>query len=162
MQDHRTSNDPHHLCIHHLFQEQVARSPEATALVFEGETLTYGELNIRANRLAHRLIALGVRPDQRVAICVERSPAMVVGLMAILKAGRAYVPINLYHFYAADRMRTRLPQVDMVGGWRELLPDLAIRSVSIPGTHVSMMEDISHRKHLGEAFSRALFVMGRA
>lgn len=58
--------------------------------------------------------------------------------------------------YAADRERARLPQVDMVGGWRELLPDLAISSVSIPGTHVPMMEDISHRKHLAEAFSRAL------
>ncbi|CDH33427.1 Non-ribosomal peptide synthetase (fragment) [Xenorhabdus bovienii str. Intermedium] len=83
-----------HLCIHHLFEEQVARSPEAMALVFEGETLSYGELNARANRLAHRLIALGIRPDQRVAICVERSPAMVVGLMAILKAGGAYVPLD--------------------------------------------------------------------
>jgi amino acid adenylation domain-containing protein len=85
---------PVHLCMHQLFEEQVARSPEATALIFEGEVLSYGELNARANRLAHRLIALGVRPDQRVAICVERSPAMVIGLMAILKAGGAYVPLD--------------------------------------------------------------------
>jgi thioesterase domain-containing protein len=66
------------------------------------------------------------------------------------------LPINLYHFYAADRECTPLPQVDMVGGWRELLPDLAISSVSIPGGHVSMMEDVSNRKHLAEALSRAL------
>ncbi|QWA10334.1 amino acid adenylation domain-containing protein [Sodalis ligni] len=85
---------PAHLCIHHLFEEQVARSPEATALVFEDKALTYSELNTKANRLAHRLIDLGVGPDQRVAICVERSPAMIVGLMAILKAGGAYVPLD--------------------------------------------------------------------
>ncbi|NUY36234.1 AMP-binding protein, partial [Paraburkholderia sp. JPY303] len=66
---------------------QVRRAPEAVALVHENERLSYGELNARANRLAHHLIALGVRPDQPVAICVERSPAMVVGLLAILKAG---------------------------------------------------------------------------
>ena len=85
---------PAHLCMHQLFEEQAARNPEATALVFEGESVSYGELNVRANRLAHRLIALGVKPDQRVAICVERSPAMVIGLMAILKAGGAYVPLD--------------------------------------------------------------------
>nr|WP_256672636.1 non-ribosomal peptide synthetase [Pseudomonas sp. C1C7] len=85
---------PSHLCMHQLFEEQVARNPEAVALVFEGEVLSYGELNVRANRLAHRLIALGIRPDQRVAICVERSAALVVGLMAILKAGGAYVPLD--------------------------------------------------------------------
>jgi amino acid adenylation domain-containing protein len=89
-----TSKCPDRLCIHNLFEEHVARSPEATALVFEGEVLSYGELNARANRLAHRLMALGVRPDQRVAICVERSMAMVAGLMAILKAGGAYVPLD--------------------------------------------------------------------
>lgn len=91
-----------YLCIHHLFEEQVALNPEATALVFGAETLSYGELNSKANRLAHRLIALGVRPDQRVAICVERSPAMVVGLMAILKAGGAYVPLD--PAYSGERL----------------------------------------------------------
>ncbi len=85
---------PANLCIHHLFEAQVARNPGATALVFEGETLSYRELNAKANRLAHRLITLGVRPDQHVAICVERSPAMIIGLMAILKAGGAYVPLD--------------------------------------------------------------------
>ncbi|MER9332371.1 AMP-binding protein, partial [Mesorhizobium sp. M0488] len=91
----RTDADyPSDLCIHELFEQQVRRTPEAVALVHEGEALSYGELNARANRLAHHLIALGVKPDQPVAICVERSPAMVVGLLAILKAGGAYVPLD--------------------------------------------------------------------
>ncbi|MER8672355.1 AMP-binding protein, partial [Mesorhizobium sp. M1156] len=91
----RTDADyPSDLCIHELFEQQVRRTPEAVAVVHEDEALSYGELNARANRLAHHLIALGVKPDQPVAICVERSPAMVVGLLAILKAGGAYVPLD--------------------------------------------------------------------
>ncbi|MGL5384304.1 MAG: amino acid adenylation domain-containing protein, partial [Enterobacterales bacterium] len=93
---------PNNLCIHHLFEEQVERSPKATALIFEGKKLSYGELNVRANRLAHRLIALGVGPDLRVVICVERSMSMVVGLMAILKAGGAYIPLD--PSYPIDRL----------------------------------------------------------
>ncbi|WP_429496550.1 amino acid adenylation domain-containing protein [Paraburkholderia youngii] len=85
---------PSERCIHELFEAQVRRAPEAVALVHEGGELGYGELNARANRLAHHLIALGVRPDQPVGICVERSAAMVVGLLAILKAGGAYVPLD--------------------------------------------------------------------
>ncbi|MCG1018653.1 amino acid adenylation domain-containing protein, partial [Mycetohabitans sp. B4] len=85
---------PSYLCIHQLFEAQVARTPDAPALVHEDQTLSYAQLNARANRLAHRLIQLGVVPDARVAICVTRSPAMVVGLLAILKAGGAYVPLD--------------------------------------------------------------------
>ena len=80
--------------IHELFEEQVARTPDAVALVFESEQLTYAELNTRANRVAHRLHRLGVRPEQCVGILVERSPEMVIGLLAILKAGGAYVPLD--------------------------------------------------------------------
>ncbi|MDX1017279.1 AMP-binding protein, partial [Sinorhizobium medicae] len=91
----RTDADyPSERCIHELFEQQVRRTPEAVAVVHEDEALSYGELNVRANRLAHHLIGLGVRPDQPVAICLERSPAMVVGLLAILKAGGAYVPLD--------------------------------------------------------------------
>ncbi|WXK34589.1 amino acid adenylation domain-containing protein (plasmid) [Mycetohabitans rhizoxinica] len=86
---------PAHQCIHQLFEAQVERTPEATALVYEDQALSYAELNARANRLAHQLIELGVQPDARVAICVQRSPAMVVGLLAILKAGGAYVPLDV-------------------------------------------------------------------
>lgn len=85
---------PQHTCIHQVFEAQAERTPQATALVYEQQTLSYAQLNAQANHLAHRLIELGVRPDTRVAICMERSPAMVVGLLAILKAGGAYVPLD--------------------------------------------------------------------
>jgi amino acid adenylation domain-containing protein len=85
---------PRDRCIHELIETQVARDPGATAVVFEGRSLSYGELNARANQLAHHLRTLGVVPDARVAICVERSLEMVVGLLAILKAGGAYVPLD--------------------------------------------------------------------
>jgi len=80
--------------VHELFEEQVRRSPQATAVVFEKEELSYGELNARANRLAHYLRELGVKPDERVAICVERGFEMIVGLLAVLKAGGGYVPLD--------------------------------------------------------------------
>ncbi|MBU9199769.1 AMP-binding protein, partial [Burkholderia gladioli] len=85
---------PEQHCIHQSFEQQVERTPDAVALVFEEQTLSYAQLNERANQLAHELIALGVQPDSRVAICVERSSAMLVGLLAILKAGGAYVPLD--------------------------------------------------------------------
>ena len=72
----------------------MERTPEAIALVFADQSLTYAELNARANRLAHHLIRLGIRPDDRVAIAVERSLELVVGLLGILKAGGAYVPLD--------------------------------------------------------------------
>ncbi|KAK3807086.1 MAG: hypothetical protein J3Q66DRAFT_392743 [Benniella sp.] len=93
---------PDHLCIHHLFEQQVDLTPEATALVFNGQSLTYAELNERANRLARHLIGLGMRPDGLVVICVERSFAMIVGVLAILKAGGAYVPLD--PVYASERL----------------------------------------------------------
>jgi amino acid adenylation domain-containing protein len=85
---------PQDKCIHQLFEEQVIRSPDAVAVVFEGEQLTYRELNARANQLAHYLQSLRVEPETLVGICVERSLEMVVGLLSILKAGGAYVPID--------------------------------------------------------------------
>ena len=85
---------PYDKCIHELFELQVARTPDAAAVVHKDRHLTYAELNAKANRLAHYLRGLGVKPDARVAICVERSFDMVVGLLAILKAGGAYVPLD--------------------------------------------------------------------
>ncbi|WP_405084876.1 amino acid adenylation domain-containing protein [Microbispora sp. NBC_01389] len=81
-------------CLHTLIEETVDERPDAIALTFEGEHLTYAELDRRANRVAHRLRAMGVRPDQPVGICAERSLEMVAGLLGILKAGGAYVPID--------------------------------------------------------------------
>ncbi|PQQ36224.1 non-ribosomal peptide synthetase, partial [Photorhabdus luminescens] len=80
--------------IHRLFEQWAEKSPDAIALVYAGQALSYAELNARANRLAHQLITLGVAPEQRVAICVASSPARIVGLLAVLKAGGAYVPLD--------------------------------------------------------------------
>jgi amino acid adenylation domain-containing protein len=85
---------PHDKLIHELFEQQVAAQPDAVAVVFEDESLTYAELNTRANQLAHYLIGLGVQPDDRVAICSERNTDLIVGLLGILKAGGAYVPMD--------------------------------------------------------------------
>jgi len=85
---------PLNLCIHALFEAQVERTPDAVAVVFAGQQLTYQELNQRANQLAHHLQQLGVRPEELVGIYVERSLEMIVGLLGILKAGGAYVPLD--------------------------------------------------------------------
>ena len=85
---------PKDKCIHQLFEEQVQRTPDNVAVVFEGQQLTYAQLNARANQLAHHLQTLGVGPEVPVAICMERCPEMVVGLLGILKAGGAYVPLD--------------------------------------------------------------------
>jgi amino acid adenylation domain-containing protein len=81
-------------CIHQLFEEQVERTPDNIAVVFEDQQLNYRELNARANQLAHYLQKLGVGPDVLVGISVERSLEMIVGLLGILKAGGAYVPLE--------------------------------------------------------------------
>jgi amino acid adenylation domain-containing protein len=80
--------------IHELFENQVQRDPNALAVVSGTESLRYGELNRRANQLAHHLRTLGVGPDQPVALCLERGPEMIVGVLGILKAGGAYVPLD--------------------------------------------------------------------
>ena len=96
---------PHHDYaepVHRLIGRQAQRTPGAVALVFGDVSLSYAQLDAKANRLAHRLIALGVKPDTKVGIAVERSIEMVVGLLAILKAGGAYVPIDPE--YPSDRI----------------------------------------------------------
>ncbi|RMN29860.1 Non-ribosomal peptide synthetase, terminal component, partial [Pseudomonas coronafaciens pv. zizaniae] len=97
---------PQDTCVHQLFETQVEKTPEAIALVFEARKFTYAQLNARANQLAHYLIGLGIGPDDRVAICVERSPEMVVGLLGVLKAGAAYVPLD--PTYPEQRLRYML------------------------------------------------------
>jgi amino acid adenylation domain-containing protein len=81
-------------CVHQLFEAQVERTPDAIAVVFEGEQLTYGELNRRANQLAHHLRSLGVGPEVPVGIRMEHSLEVIVGLLGILKAGGAYLPLD--------------------------------------------------------------------
>ena len=85
---------PQDLCIHQLLEVQVEKTPQAVAVVSENQHLTYRELNNRANKIAHYLLSVGVRPEVLVGICVERSPLMVMGLLGILKAGGAYVPLD--------------------------------------------------------------------
>ncbi|MGB8509655.1 MAG: AMP-binding protein, partial [Pyrinomonadaceae bacterium] len=85
---------PDDLCVNHLFEAQVERTPEATAVVYEGQSLSFAELNARANRLAHFLRARGVGPESIVGLCLERSPELVVSILATLKAGGAYLPLE--------------------------------------------------------------------
>jgi amino acid adenylation domain-containing protein len=84
-------------CLHELFEEQVARTPETTAVVFEDARLSYRELDRRANRLARHLRRLGVMPESLVGLGLERSADMIVGMLAVLKAGAAYVPLDPAH-----------------------------------------------------------------
>ncbi|MGH8491179.1 MAG: amino acid adenylation domain-containing protein, partial [Gammaproteobacteria bacterium] len=81
-------------CVHQLFEAHMERNPEAISLVFESAQLTYQELNRRANQLAHHLRTLGVRPEVRVGLYIERSLELVIGIIGILKAGGAYVPLD--------------------------------------------------------------------
>jgi amino acid adenylation domain-containing protein len=89
-----TAPSPDAQCIHGLFEAQVTRTPDAVAVICGDESLTYHELNRRANQVAHYLLALGVGPEAMVGLCIERSLAMVVGLLGILKAGAAYLPLD--------------------------------------------------------------------
>jgi len=88
------SDYPADRCVQELFEQQVANAPDAVALMFGDDQLTYRELNVRANQLAHYLRRKGVSAETRVGICLERSPEMIVALLAILKAGGAYVPLD--------------------------------------------------------------------
>ena len=110
-------------CVHQLFEAQVARTPEAIALCYEGQQLSYRELNERANQLAHYLRELGVRPEVLVGLCVGRSIEMVVGMLAILKAGGAYVPLDpefppaRLSFILADAgIKVLLTQQELIAG----------------------------------------------
>lgn len=80
--------------VHGLFESQAEKTPDAVSVVIGTERLTYRELNERANRLAHHLMALGVGPEVLVGISMERSPELIVGILGILKAGGAYVPLD--------------------------------------------------------------------
>ncbi|MDF5714836.1 MAG: amino acid adenylation domain-containing protein [Rhizonema sp. NSF051] len=107
----QTSPDHPSICIHQLFEAQVEQTPNAIAVVFEDQQLTYQELNFRANQLAHYLRSLGVGPEVLVGIFVERSLDMVIGLLGILKAGGAYVPLDAA--YPQERLAFILQDAQM-------------------------------------------------
>ena len=127
---------PSERCLHELVEEQVERSPEAIAVVFEQGQLTYAELNARANQLAHYLRKLGVGPEVRVGICLERSIEMVVGLLGILKAGGAYVPLD--PDYPSERLAFMLSDGDV----RVLITEQSLLH-KLPPALESIEEDFS-------------------
>lgn len=88
------TNYPANNCIHELFEQQVSNTPQAVALVWDNQSLTYSELNARANQLAHFLKKRDIEPDTRVGICLDRSPELIVAILATLKAGGAYLPLD--------------------------------------------------------------------
>ncbi len=134
---------PHTRCVHQLFEAQVLATPDASALQFNGDTLSYRELNRRANRLAHRLIAAGVGPDVLVAVHVERSLDMVVGLLATLKAGGAYVPLDPQ--FPADRLAFMLQ--DSQAQVLLTQPHLNGRLAQPQGLHVLLVDEAGVDEH---------------
>lgn len=127
---------PQDKVIHELLEEQVERTPEAEAVVYDGQSLTYAELNAKANQLARYLRERGVAPDRLVALYVERGAEMLVGLLGILKAGGAYVPLNttdprerLEHLLADAAPRVLLTQERL----KSRLPAIAAEVIALDG-----------------------------
>ncbi|MBR8834795.1 MAG: amino acid adenylation domain-containing protein [Stigonema ocellatum SAG 48.90 = DSM 106950] len=122
---------PQNKCFHQLFEARVEETPDAIALVFEKKQLTYRELNIQANQLAHHLRQLGVAPDVLVGICVQRSTEMIVGLLGILKAGGTYLPLD--PTYPDERLKFMLEdaKVSVLLTQQQLLERLSKGSVSV-------------------------------
>ena len=113
-------------CVHELFETQAARRPDALAVTFEDKALTYGELNARSNRLAHYMRRRGVGPETLVALCMDRSLEMVIAILGVLKAGGAYLPLDLV--YPRERLKTILddaqcPVILTVAAQRDSLPE---------------------------------------
>jgi amino acid adenylation domain-containing protein len=121
-------------CVHTMFEQQVAQTPDAIALVFEGQTLTYAQLNERANQVAHYLLRAGVGPDVRVGICMDRSLEMLIAVYGVLKTGGVYVPIDPYH--PAERMAftmedSQVPLMLTQERWLAHLPSVGFEVISL-------------------------------
>ncbi|HYO62019.1 MAG TPA: amino acid adenylation domain-containing protein [Pyrinomonadaceae bacterium] len=134
------------VCLHELFERQAARTPDAVAVAFEGERLTYDALNRRANQLARRLRAHGVGPESRVGVLMERSTEMVVALLGVLKSGAAYVPLDAQ--YPRERLSfmlrdagacALLTQSSLLG----LVPDggVPVLALDAEGAQLAQMND---------------------
>jgi len=119
--------------IHRQFAEQAARTPENVALVYEGAATTYAELDARANRLAHHLVARGVGLESRVGLVADRTPGVIAGALAIMKAGGAYVPID--PAYPAERLRYVLEDA----GVRVVVAPLAASAAGLPSHGVEVI-----------------------
>ena len=103
------NKDIDYQCIHRLFEKQVEKTPDAIAIIYKNEQLTYQELNQRANQLAHYLQFLGIKLEDKIGVCIERSPLMVIAILGILKAGGAYVPLDVT--YPVERLAFMLEDV---------------------------------------------------
>ncbi len=124
-------------CIHHLFEEQVRRNPNAIAVTAAEEFLTYGELNRRANLVAHYLIRLGIKPESLVGIRMKRTTDVLVGVLGILKAGGAYVPLDPSH--PAERIRSILED----GGIQAVLTHRHLSELSaLPTLHLVLIDEL--------------------
>lgn len=137
------------ISLHGLFQEQVEKTPDAAAVVFEERQITYEEINRRANQLAHLLQRLGTGPEMIVGLCVERSIEMVVGILAILKAGGAYLPID--PSYPKERITfmledTQVPLLLTQARLRESLPELQATVICIDSETERISEAVENPK----------------
>jgi len=152
-------------CVHELFEQQVEKAPEAVGLIYEGQQLTYAELNRRANRLAHYLRRCGVSAETRVGACLERSIAMVVAMLAILKAGGVYVPLDAE--YPAERLALMIEDaaagiVVTDGRLRNCLPAEAtqfVLVVDIDGDDAAIAEESGENPGLGIDSRQLAYVM---
>ncbi len=129
--NHTQTDYPQQACIHQLFEAQVEKTPDAVALIFNNQHLTYRDLNSRANQLAKHLQSLGVGAETLVGICIERSLEMVVALLAILKAGGAYVPLD--PGYPQERLAFMLSdtQVSVLLTQKELVAKLPVHTAFV-------------------------------
>lgn len=148
------ANTPRDRCIHQLIEDQAAKTPDAVAVAVEDSRVTYGELNARANRLAHRLRRLGVGPDARVGLCVERSLDTVVGLLGILKAGGAYVPLD--PDYPEDRLAFMLEDAGVCalltqGHLAERLSDCGARTLFLDANRADIARELDDNPDSGVA-----------
>ena len=144
------TNYPHDVCIHTMIAAQAERTPQAVAVVYGDTHLTYHELNTRANQVAHYLQTLGVGPETLVAICMERSPLIVIAMLGILKAGGAYVPLDstypaeriammLADSQAALLLTTRSLDIPLAPQSSGSLPDMAVPS-GVPRIYLDQWE----------------------
>ncbi|RKG73736.1 amino acid adenylation domain-containing protein, partial [Corallococcus exercitus] len=148
--------------LHELVEAQVDRAPDAPAVVFEGQRLTYRELDTRANQLAHHLRSLGVGPEVPVAVCLERSLEMVLGLLAILKAGGAYVPMD--PSYPAERLAfmledARAPVLLTQERLKPALPATSGRVVCLDSGWDAVAREPTHRPRVAVAPEGAAYII---
>lgn len=153
---------PSQKCLHQLFEEQVARSPDAIAVRYRDQQLTYAELNMRANQLARYLQTLGARPEIPVGMCLERSPDMIVALLAVLKSGAAYVPLD--PVYPEERLRFMVEDSGMgllltQEGLAPRFGAIAVRCVNVDGEWQRIATEATHNPTSGAVPTTLAYVI---